>query len=145
LSIARTEKAAQSSSGEKQTAIAAFEMMEAAVGQSQRKPIERSGRSDCHPLHVAAAAAITTPVVHISVAIRRIGSVRRLSLAPWPLDAADEGQDEEHRDEPSTQAHCNSIGSIRLGSLFFTFPTRALTGQQSTFGTRERPLGCCAG
>jgi hypothetical protein len=41
------------------------------------------------PLHVAAAAAITAPVMHISIAVQRIGSVRRLSLALWPLDAAD--------------------------------------------------------
>jgi hypothetical protein len=66
---------------------------------------ERSGRSDCHPLHVAAAAAITAPIVHIAVAIQRIGSVRRLSLALWPLDATDERQGDEHRDEPSMQIH----------------------------------------
>ncbi len=57
------------------------------------------------PLHVAAAAAITAPVTRISVAVRRIGSVRRLSLALWPLDAADEGQDEEDHGEPSIQVH----------------------------------------
>jgi hypothetical protein len=67
--------------------------------------IERSGRFDCHPLHVAAAAAITAPIVHIAVAVRRIGSVRRLSLALWPLDATDERQGDEHGDEPSMQIH----------------------------------------
>jgi hypothetical protein len=41
------------------------------------------------PLHVAAAAAaITAPAIHISVAVRRIGSVRPLSLALWPQHAA---------------------------------------------------------
>ena len=57
------------------------------------------------PLHVAAAAAITAPVMNIFVAVRRIGSVRRLSLALWPLDAADKGQHQEHRGEPPMQVH----------------------------------------
>jgi hypothetical protein len=35
-----------------------------------------------------------------------------------------------HR-EPSAQVHSAEIGSIRLGSLFLTLPTRALTGQQT--------------
>src|SRR6516162_11834173 len=31
---------------------------------------------------------------------------------------------------PAPVAHCSRIGSIRLGSLFLTLPTRVLTGQQ---------------
>jgi hypothetical protein len=81
------------------------------------------------PLHVAAAAAITAPVMHISVAVQQIGSVRRLSLALWPLDAADKGQHQGHRGRTVYAGSLTAIGSIRLGSLFLTFPTRALTGQ----------------
>ena len=66
--------------------------------------------SDCHPLHAIAATAITAPVVHISVAIRRIGSVRRLSLALWPLDAGDKGQ---HQDTAASQL-CRFIDRDRL-------------------------------
>jgi hypothetical protein len=32
------------------------------------------------------------------------------------------------------QVHCAAIGSIRLGSLFLTLPTRVLTGQQFVSG-----------
>jgi hypothetical protein len=87
------------------------------------------------PLHVAAAAAITAPIMHIPVAVRRIGSVRRLSLALWPLDATDKGQRQEHRGEPSMQIHQLQSVPIRLGSLFLTLPARALTAQQ---GSRAR-------
>jgi hypothetical protein len=59
----------------------------------------------CAPLHVAAPAAIAAPVMHISVAVRRIGRGRCLSLALWPLDATEERQSDEHCGEPSMQVH----------------------------------------
>ena len=39
-------------------------------------------------------------------------------------------QQGEYYREPSIQVHCAESGSIRLGSLFLTLPTRVLTGQQ---------------
>src|SRR5580704_5929681 len=73
----------------------------------------------------------------------RIRSRRRLSLSGYHLGASAERQNEQ-RGEPSTQVHYPSSpradrpraypapasGSIRLGSVFLTLPTRALTGQQ---------------
>jgi hypothetical protein len=87
---------------------------------------ERRGhpaRSDfCCPLHHAALATVTAPVAHI---LRRV----------WGLTfsgARSKCQHNEERGEPLCQFIAYSgpaIGSLRLGSLFRTFPTRALPGQ----------------
>jgi hypothetical protein len=84
----------------------------------------RSGEvSDCLcPLHIRAT-------VH-SFVIARIGSIGRLSLPGCHRGASGQRQDDEYRGEPSMRVHCAEILSIRLGSLFLTLPTRALTGQQ---------------
>ena len=78
------------------------------------------------PLHAATiSTTITTPVARIV----RVVVVRRPSLLRRHLDASGERQQDEHRGEPPMQVHSAATGSIRLGSLFFTLPTRALTGQ----------------
>jgi hypothetical protein len=70
-------------------------------------------------------AAITTPVAWIF----HVVVVRRLSLLSCHRSATSKRQYDEKRSEPSMQVHCAEIGSIRLGSLFLTLPTRVLTGQ----------------
>jgi hypothetical protein len=70
--------------------------------------------------------------VHSPVAwIFRVVVVRRPSLLRRHLDASGERQQDEHGGEPTIQVNHASIGSLRLGSLFLTLPTRVLTGQQT--------------
>ena len=143
----RTAKAAQSSSGEKQTAVAAPDVTEAA-GSAGESVARVSGRAientqklwrislnsllprhkGARPLHAATAPAITAPVVRIPIVVR-IGRVRRLSLGHRPLSASAERQYDQCQPEWSKQLHFTPIGSIKLGSLFLTLPTRGLTGQ----------------
>jgi hypothetical protein len=84
------------------------------------------------PLHASAAptAAITTPVAWVVPVVgrRRLG-VRRLSWLRRHLDASGERQHDEHGGKPTMHVRYGAIGSIRLGSLFSTLPTRGLTGQ----------------
>jgi hypothetical protein len=74
--------------------------------------------------------------------LMRIRSRRRLSLSGCRLGASAERQNEQRGDRlhgfiillslrpDRTRAYpAPAIGSIRLASLFFTFPTRVLTGQ----------------
>ena len=63
-----------------------------------------------------------------SFVITRIGRVTRLSRCH--RGASGERQDDQNSSERSEQLHQTEIGSIRLGSLFLTLPTRVLTGQQ---------------
>jgi len=84
-------------------------------------------------LHAGAtvsSAAFTASVARIlPVGVRRVRSVRRLSLARRHLGASSDCQHDGHRGEPSTQIHGTGRGSIRLGSLFLTLPIRGLTGR----------------
>ena len=77
---------------------------------------------------------ITTAVVELAnmriPIVVRIGSVRRLSLGHRPLSASADRPYDQCQREWSKQLHFMLIGSISLGSLFFTLPTRMLTGQQ---------------
>ena len=62
-----------------------------------------------------------------------------MSLLGCHLGAPGERQ---YHSEPPIQVHCTEIGSIRLGSLFLTLPTRLLTSQHviSSGGWGEQGL-----
>jgi hypothetical protein len=101
-------------------------------GSALRFDTAVQARSACAcPLHVAATASVTAPVV------RRVGRVWDLAL----LGARSPRQHNEERCEPSVPVHrflrarpisssipLPTMGSIRLASLFLTLPTRGLTG-----------------
>jgi len=53
----------------------------------------------------------------------------RLLLLRCHLRASAEHQWDEERGEPSMRVHLAAIGSIRLGSLFLTLPTRLLVAE----------------
>ena len=59
----------------------------------------------------------------------RIGRGWCLLLLGCHLRTTGNRQYDEERGQSSMQAHRTDIGSIRLGSLFLTLPTRVLTGQ----------------
>jgi hypothetical protein len=73
---------------------------------------------------------VTAPVVPVLMRIRRVRGLP-------PLGTRSQCQHNEERSEPSVPVHpatrcaypAPAIGSIRLGSLFLTLPTRGLTGQ----------------
>jgi hypothetical protein len=58
-----------------------------------------------------------------------MGRDRRLHLVRRHGGTPGEGQQDEECSEPFMQVHCTKTASIRLGSLFLTFQTRAFTGQ----------------
>jgi PAS domain-containing protein len=64
----------------------------------------------------------------VGLRVRRVG---RASLLGSHRGPSGERQNDEERDEQRMHVHYAAIGSIRLGSLFLTLPTRGLTGQPS--------------
>src|SRR6516164_7195595 len=72
----------------------------------------------------------------------------RIGVCPYPLPAgrASAPQDVGNSGAPSAQVYCDEIGSIKLGSLFLTLPTRGLTGQHvissGANGTKRNAAEC---
>ena len=70
---------------------------------------------------------------HVRPVIMRIGRDQRPSLPGCRWGTSAEDQFDEKHGEPTMQVYCTATGSIRLGSLFLTLPTRVLTGQHVIF------------
>jgi hypothetical protein len=85
----------------------------------------------------ASASHIHAPM-RVPVGLR--GKGRLWLLSRCRISACGQRQYDKNHREPSMQVHCAEIGSIRLGSLFLTLPTQALTDQQVRRSRSSPPL-----